>query len=116
MGAAPTYTWKGGRGMARKLKARSSLAICEDIITVLEKADPHFYWPEEHDKNVKEAEDYLCGRRLVMPKTYLTSIRKKAVEAGRGEEIQPLITEARRYLKLQEQPKEKQPRRSDPGR
>lgn len=102
--------------MARNLKVRSSLEICEDIATVLEKADPYYYWPEEHGKNAKEADDFLCGRRMLVPKAYLSEIRRKAVEAGYGEEMKPLITEARRFLALQEPPKEKRPCRSTPGR
>lgn len=102
--------------MARKLKVRSSLEICEDIATVLEKANPHYYWPEEHEANVNNAHSFLLGRRMVIPKKYLSEIRREAVEAGYGEEIQPLITEARRFLSLQEPPKEKRPRRSDLGR
>lgn len=92
------------------------MEISDDIATVLEKAEPSYYWPEEHDKNAREANDFLCGRRLTTPKAYLSSIRKQAVEAGYSEEIKPLITEARRFLALQELPREKRPRRSDPGR
>ncbi len=102
--------------MAKSQRVRSSMEISDDIATVLEKAEPSYYWPEEHDKNAREADDFLCGRRLTTPKAYLSSIRKRAVEAGYSEEIKPLITEARRFLALQAPPKGKRPRRAEPGR
>lgn len=102
--------------MAQTLKFRSSMEICEDIAAVLEKADPLYYWPEEHDKNVQEANAFLCGRRMVSPRSYLSSIRRTAAEGGYAAEMQPLITEARRFLTLREPPKEKEPSRSGPGR
>ncbi len=102
--------------MAKSQLVRSSMEISDDIATVLEKAEPSYYWPEEHDKNAKEVNDFLCGRRMVVPKAYLSEIRRQAVQSGRGEEIKPLITEARRFLALQAPPKEKRPRRAEPGR
>lgn len=92
------------------------MEISDDIATVLEKAEPSYYWPEEHGKNAREADDFLCGRRLTTPQAYLSSIRRQAVEAGYSEEIKPLITEARRFLALHALPKAKKPRRAEPGR
>ena len=102
--------------MAKSQRVRYSMEISDDIATVLEKAEPSYYWPEEHDNNAKEVNDFLCGRRMVVPKAYLSEIRRKATEAGYGEEMKPLITEARRFLSLHAPTKGKQPRRAEPGR
>lgn len=84
--------------MANTKAARSSVAISEDIASVLECVDPGAYPDTEHIGTVDYVNRVLHGKTFMTPESFLTSIRRQAYQKGLAQKMNPLVKEARILL------------------